>query len=428
MADEEEQTLHHTRAVRFVTFGEQVYGRILLILLFLLWLPFAAGSAAAAPPKNILIIFQDGRFLPANIIIGQQLAAAFDNPQYHYFTEFLDITRFPPKSYPEDLAKYLRAKYKTNPPDVIIPVGPGALQFLREHRTELFPRSPIVFAAADSIPSGKNLPSDTGGTTGVRLGWRDNIVPTVALALKLHPKRTHLYVVSGASAFDRHMQQVVQNAEPTLKQQGVQVTYLAGMDLAELRQCLTALPPDAFILWTTYFADPQDNAYQPRDVLEELAPFSSAPFYGMHATYVGVGLVGGVMTDFETVGSQTVMLVERTLRGEKANAIPIVTPPASPVLDARQMARWGVPYNRAPGNAEIKFLQPTVFETYHMQILSAGGLFSAQSALVVALLLQGRRRRAEKALKQEGDNKRGYVWRRTPLGWGCGRWIRQTAH
>jgi hypothetical protein len=65
------------------------------------------------------------------------------------FSEYLDLARFPAARYGDDIVPYLRARYATRKPDVLIVVSNITLQFVLDHRDELFPGVPIVFTGID---------------------------------------------------------------------------------------------------------------------------------------------------------------------------------------------------------------------------------------------------------------------------------------
>ena len=51
------------------------------------------------------------------------------------------------RAYTRTLATYLREKYASRPPDVIVAVSDEALRFLLRNRAELFPQAPVVHMA-----------------------------------------------------------------------------------------------------------------------------------------------------------------------------------------------------------------------------------------------------------------------------------------
>ena len=80
-------------------------------------------------------------------------------------TEFLDIPKFSGEAYERTFVAYLREKYATHPPEVIIVAAEEALGFMLRNRAQLFPRAPVVHMSVSStyLQSIPPLPPDVIG-------------------------------------------------------------------------------------------------------------------------------------------------------------------------------------------------------------------------------------------------------------------------
>ena len=107
-------------------------------------------AIAAQGNKNVLVLYSNGRLVPANIKVDhglRQTTTSGDRP-VNLFDEFLDEPRFSGQTYVRTVATYLREKYESQPPDVLVAFGEEALRFFLDHRAELpFSRAPVVYAA-----------------------------------------------------------------------------------------------------------------------------------------------------------------------------------------------------------------------------------------------------------------------------------------
>ena len=84
----------------------------------------------------------------------------------------------------------------------------------------------------------------------------------------------------------------------------------------------------------------------------------------------------------------------RILNGEKAGDIK--TPPttfASPKFDWRQMQRWGISERSLPPGSTIVFKPPGLWELYRSQAVAIAAVILLQTALILGLLWEHRRRR-----------------------------------
>src|SRR4030095_767674 len=105
-----------TAAVR----GERWHGWLIAICCALI-----ATTAAAADARNVLVLYSNGRLVPANVDIERGLKSAIVNSPgrpVEIFSEFLDYPEFVGEEYESTVATYLRDKYAKRPPDIIIAV------------------------------------------------------------------------------------------------------------------------------------------------------------------------------------------------------------------------------------------------------------------------------------------------------------------
>ena len=160
-------------------------------------------AVAAAENSNVLVLYSNGRLIPGNVEgdrgLHQTVRAPADRP-VTLFYEFLDAPRFGGPAFDQMVASYLRGKYASRPPRVIVAVREEALGFLLRHRLELFAQAPVVHAGIDrlSLRSISPLPADVIGVP-----VRYDFSPTIDLALRWHPRARRLVIVTGAAEPDR---------------------------------------------------------------------------------------------------------------------------------------------------------------------------------------------------------------------------------
>jgi len=155
------------------------------------------GEAVRPAKKTVLVLYGNPLTIPANRMIEEGLTAALSSAwawDLEVFSEYLDLTLFPAARYGDDIAVYLRARYETRKPDVLITVSNTTLKFVLDHRNELFPGVPIVFTAVDHREvEGKEMPPDV---TGLWMAW--DYQRTLELILQLQPKTREVICVAGS--------------------------------------------------------------------------------------------------------------------------------------------------------------------------------------------------------------------------------------
>ena len=153
-------------------------------------------EALGVQKKTVLVLYGDPLLVPADRMTEQGLTAALlsaHGSNLEVFSEYLDLQRFPAARYGDDIVRYLRARYGTRKPDVLITLANTALQFVLDHRDELFPGVPIVFSSLDHREvEGKEMPPNV---SGLWMAW--DYQRTLELALKLQPQTREVVCVSG---------------------------------------------------------------------------------------------------------------------------------------------------------------------------------------------------------------------------------------
>ena len=380
-------------------------------------LVFGTTSAAAAEKtRNVLVLYNSTRVLPANIESDQGIREALDiqaDGSIELFAEYLDIPRFGGDSYARTLASFLREKYAAHPPDVIIVGGEDTLAFLLRYRSLLFPQAPVVHGGVDasflrSIPP---LPIDVVGTP-----VEFDAVRTINLAFQLQPKANHLVLVTGSSVWDRRWEARLRS-EVARYPAGATVEFLSGLPTGVLRSRLAALGDDAVIYTPGYFTDGDGRNFTPREAVQIMAVAAAAPIYGPLKPFIGTGAVGGYMADFLAVGRQAGQTTKALLDGATPGSLRL---PASMRtafnVDWRQVQRWGIDVNAIPRDAVVWFREPGLLDQYRSLVITATVAFLLQAALIAGLLFERRRRRVAKREAQERLLELAHMNRHVAMG------------
>jgi PAS domain S-box-containing protein len=381
----------------------------------------STGAAAQAPAsgKRVLMLYSDERLLPANIIMDEAIRAAFavgTKDRVEFYSEFLDVARFPGEEQQQRQRNFFRDKYRERPPDLVIAVSGGALVFLAEHRGELFAGVPIVYCSVTGDPHPDHLLDARIAEVTVP----DGVAPTLEMMLRLHPDSRQVAVVSGSGQRDRQFADVFR-LEMTTFENRIAFTWLTNLSMEELRGELSRLADHTVVLYLTMFQDAAGKTFTGRQALEAFAPASRAPIYGCFDTYLGHGIVGGSMVTFEEIGRKAAQLGIRILAGEDAQAAArSESHQAAPMFDWRELRRWNISAQRLPPGSIVRFKEATYWEQHHKLILWAVSLCTVEAFLIGTLLVQLRRRRlAERSLRDseermslaaEGANLGMWVW------------------
>jgi PAS domain S-box-containing protein len=385
-------------------------GTVRLLRLGATMLPIMAwaGAGVAAetitPLRRVLVLYSDERLLPANVIVDkaiQETFAADTKNRIEFYSEFLDVARFPGEEQQQRQREFFRDKYQSRPPNLVIAVSGGALTFLTEHRDEVFAGVPIVYCSVAGDPHPDRL--SEAGIANVRIP--DGVIPTLQVMLRLHPDTRQVAVVSGSGPRDRQLSEVCRQEISTFGNR-VAFTWLTNLSMEDLRDELSHLPDHTVVLYLTMFQDAAQTTFTPREALDLFAPASRAPIYGCYDTYLGHGIVGGSMVTFEDIGRKAAQLSLRILAGEDVQAAsrsesyqPV------PTFDWNQLRRWKISERRLAPGSIVRFKEPTFWEKHYPIIVAAFAVCLLEALLIMALLVQLRRRRLAEAALRESDRR-----------------------
>jgi PAS domain S-box-containing protein len=316
------------------------------------------------------------------------------------FIEFLELGRFPGEAHRARVARYLSETFAEKPPDLVIPISRGALEFLMQYRDIVAPNIPVLYCCtAAAAATALNLPRGIVGVVN-QYDWSK----TLDLAERLQPDARDLAIVSGASPYDREWLEDLQR-ELESRMQRYHARYLTGLPYDRLLREVAELPHNTIILMAPLFADGTGRPHAPPEAAAEIAGASSAPAYAPIDTFFGTGIVGGFMDSYEAQGIAVADLALRVLNGEDPATLPVQTTPLHTFkVDARQLNRWGLSKRDVPADATVLFKTPTLWEQHRTAVLGTAAAFGLQTIVVGLLIEQARKRkRAERSLRESEE-------------------------
>ena len=317
------------------------------------------------------------------------------------YMENLDLARFSHADYHNQIRQWLRQKYHGKKINVVVASGPISMKLASEYRRDLWPDARII--GVGSRPQKDENPDETA-----HIAWlavKLDAAGTLDAARKLMPDASRLVVVVGArSAYAGMNEYALREAEAAAARHGLAIEYLAGLTVTETSRRLSLLHNDAIVFYGSISLDASGRAFTPRDVLTDLSKASGAPS-GLSETFMGYGMTGGSVLRMEQLGRE---LAEMT--AEALTQPPGISPASREsgaygiMFDWRELQRFGLSPSRLPTGAEIRFAPPSLWKSHRNAVLAGLTLLIAQSALIVAFMVQLRRRRkAEQKVIMQRD-------------------------
>jgi len=357
--------------------------------------------AAQAPPgdpvahKTVLVLFSsiyEGR-QKLSLTLNEALKRGSPTP-LDIYNEFTGLDRFAGPASEAPLVDLYQARYGSRKVDLLVAVGPLALDFAIRNR--FLPEVPVVACqVGDTMlnPARERRPNLTG------LLPERGSPRTVDLMLALFPATRHILVVLGASAFERRLAMVGRTlAAPYAGR--VAFEFLNDLTMEQIEARVRNLSSEDLVFFGSLLQDASGRDFSALDPLARISTASRRPVFGLYAEDLGSGIVGGVLDSATRAGETAAALGLRVLAGEPAGSIPFAKDPgAAPAFDWRELERWGIAPGRLPAGSVVRFRQPDPWSLYWKQILAVFGVLLAETLLVAALVAQlQRRKRTERAL------------------------------
>jgi signal transduction histidine kinase len=356
----------------------------------------------ATQVRRILVLHWYGIENPSTAAFDRDVQATLrQSPgEFIYHAEYLEAGRFPGPEQAQILRDFLIRKYRDRKIDVILAWGAPPLEFLFEHRKDLFPGTPIVYYSS-STDSVKNLIHEpiTGVLNPAFFGT------TMELALSLHPDATEAFVITGTASKDKLLEREASDQFVKLGER-VKFTYLTDLTLEEILLTVKSLPRHSVVFYARTAQEVGNPGMEPGDVLQAISRASTAPVYCPYRSLLGYGSIGGVVDDPVVGARKAAAIAARVARGARPEDVPIDFTPRVPMFDARQLARWGISESRLPSGSVILFREPTIWNEYRYYVIGTLALVAFQALLIGRLLVQRTRRRSAEAALRESEQAR----------------------
>jgi len=292
-----------------------------------------------------------------------------------------------------EVVDYIRSMFADRPkPDLIMTVAGPATVFARKYRSQLFPETPLLFAAVDQ----RFLRDAPLGEKETAVAVVNDYPRLIEEIRQLLPETKQVFMVMGSGLLSRFWRQ---EFDEELRPFHDRLTFVWSEELSlpEILRRSASLPRHSVIFYLTFGTDAQGGAYADERVLADLRTTANAPLFGVQSVYLGSGVVGGTMMSIENLARNTADVALRLLNGAPPESIKVPPQrPGQPTFDWRELRRWGIPESRLPPGSVVRFRPPSLWQEYRGTLLSVVGVLAVQLLLIVGLLYQRRaRRRAE---------------------------------
>jgi PAS domain S-box-containing protein len=369
--------------------------KLAYLFFFCLLLPQCAAAAQVKEVRRVLIIYELGLSSPGVELVDQGIRTALqDSPyQIELYREYLETTLFPAPAMQEEIRQWYIKKYSNRKPDLIIAAGPSALRFLATSHRRYFAGVPIVFCGTSEYQA--DYPQFDSDFTGV---WETyEPAKTLDAALQIEPKTEHVVVISGTTAFDRHLEGIVKRnlAGQSSK---LDITYLSDLTMPQILEKVGHLTDHTIVLIPDFAEDAAGRKFvgstQASPMIVQAA---SAPVFSFADVDLGHGEVGGFVSSFEKEGKIVGDLAVKIIGGAKPGDLPITNGVNLYAFDWRALRRWGLEHSNLPPGSIVVNAEPSLWQQVKRYVIPGIIVLLAQTVVIFALIWQRARRRKTEA-------------------------------
>lgn len=375
----------------------------------------APANTPATPLKTsgeilILSSYHVGHAWSDNEITGIITTLQEAVPGIRYHVEYLDCKRHPKYEHFDLVRDLFRLKYGSrNIPLVMVTDNP-ALEFAIKYRSQLFPRSAIVFCGVNNYEE-KML----GGEKNITgLAEVLDAAGTMTIALKLHPGTREVLIVHDYTATGLAS---LRDAKEQFKGMfdGTSFRDVEDMTRKELMLMLRGLHKDSLVLVLGYSVFKDGEVIGSGDIAKTISENAPVPVYGVHQERLGYGIVGGSLLGGKLHGEQAAGTALKILSGVPASSIPIdLNPPTRLMFDHDRLVRFGIPMKALPEGSIVVNRPIPFIESNTYLVTSALLLFIILTTGIIILTFNVYQRRlAEDALRKYMDRLELLVSERT---------------
>jgi signal transduction histidine kinase len=355
----------------------------------------AVGSAQPAMRRVLLLYSYEREFAP-HYRFAELFRPALSESSAEPI-DFLEVSlqaaRLSRNGPDESVAADFKSTFAGRPIDLVVPIGGPAAGFAQKFRDQLFPDTPMLFAAADRrfVQTGSLTVNDTA------VAVAHDPPQMLETILQLLPETKTVVVIIGASKLEQFWLEETRRGFKRFEDR-VAFVWTNELSYGDMMQRCATLPPDSAIFYGMLSLDASGTPQVESRTLTELRARANAPVFGLHSSQFDFGIVGGPLLSVEELSRTTAQVAVRLLRGEKPGTIqPAVLVPGTPVFDWRELRRWRIPEDRLPPGSLVQFRQPTFWRRYRVPIVVVAAVAGVQAVLLIGLFIKQRRRRLANA-------------------------------
>lgn len=313
--------------------------------LLILTLCFSVFSFASAEPFKILVLSSFHETLPWSESFRKGIFAAESEYQHNiqlYF-ESLDFIRTSDIVSAEERKNILSIKYSRLGIDAVIVDSDDADRLISEYGEEIFGKIPFVIYSSGVKNNNINFQYLVPHT-------KEAIKGTLDMIVRHNKKVETIYIVTSRYATSVTGLEYIKSIQSDYR--GISLEIINDYSFEELYSRVSRLDKKSAILYQLTFRDKTGESDIPKNIAVNIASKANVPVYAYYGSFLGSGVIGGVMIDGYTTASNMVKTAMAMVAGEPVKPEYLKT--AKKYIDWSQAVRFDLDIkNESPDTVYI---------------------------------------------------------------------------
>ena len=235
-------------------------------------------------------------------------------------------------------------------------------------------------------------------------GFHVNIKPTVDVALKCCPKTKKIIIISGNSYVDIKWYENALSLGERYKD--VSIIHWHGWTREKLIKGIAALPENTIVVYMLITKDSEGHIFVSKDLLTDIAKYSSVPVFSFASTYLNGSIVGGYINSATKVGKIVAGIINQWLNGKKVNTSIVDANFCQYMFDWNELKRWHIKEKNLPAESVI-INRPASFVQRNSGLIIGIIVFTIILSLLffIIIMLSGIKIAAKKKHEHELEDK-----------------------
>ena len=358
--------------------------------------------------KKVFILHSYHRSLAWDDTIDRAIESTFreSDQNIEIQIEYMDTKRIFEDKYLKQLFELYKNKFKNQRFDAIICIDNNALNFLINHRDDIFPKTPVVFCGVNNFHDSmlKNTNLYTGVVEAIE------VKGTIEIALKLHPETRQIIIYGTDTPTYFANKEIVKKVISSYKG-SVDVRFIEGLNIKEVQDNVQKLSDDSIVLLIASLKDEKGQRIFFRQFAEMVDRVSRVPQYSLWDFVLGYGIFGGKLISGVAQGETAAKIALRILDGENVSSIPVIkTSPNQYMFDYHQLKKFNIKTADLPVDSIIINETHSFYSKY--KNLFFGSIVTVAALLIIIFVLISNiniRKSAEKELRESEEKYRSMM-------------------